>query len=470
MDQPFELAQVADQLFPNLDLGDPRRDRRFRTVVQEMARKPGQSLPQIFPDVSQYHACLRLFDAPPCSHERICAAHQTAVLDRLKTTDRPILLLHDTTHLDFSGHTTLENDLGQIGNGGGRGWLAHHTLAVDPSNRVVFGLLSQILHVRPQVPKNEPVKQRRERQNRESRLWMAGLDALGPTPPGACWIDVCDRGADTFEFLFELVERQRRFVVRSKFNRALGCTNSQTKATALLHDTMRGLAATSTWDLTLPGRAGQPPRVAHLSAVAQRLTIRPPHVCKGKYVKKSLEMTVVRVWEANPPAGVEALEWLLLTSETVTCEADLRRVADWYACRMQIEEYHKVQKSGLAVEGCQMRTVARVGAYVAITSILAVALMNLRLAARDPAWKDQPATRFVPELWIKVLRIGQGSAALNSRRSELTVAEFWVGLARLGGYQKNPTKHPPGWITLWRGWMKLQLFLEFHEKLARAKL
>ena len=33
-------------------------------------------------------------------------------------------------------------------------------------------------------------------------------------------------------------------------------------------------------------------------------------------------VTVVRTWEPDPPQGVEALEWLLLTSVPVITEAD----------------------------------------------------------------------------------------------------------------------------------------------------
>jgi hypothetical protein len=41
------------------------------------------------------------------------------------------------------------------------------------------------------------------------------------------------------------------------------------------------------------------------------------------------------------------------------------------------------------------------------------------------------------------------------------VTQFWVELARLGGYQKNPVKHPPGWITLWRGWKILHALIRY---------
>jgi hypothetical protein len=38
----------------------------------------------------------------------------------------------------------------------------------------------------------------------------------------------------------------------------------------------------------------------------------------------------------------------------------------------------------------------------------------------------------------------------------LTVGEFYLALARLGGHQNRKRDHPPGWIVLWRGWTKLE--------------
>ena len=41
----------------------------------------------------------------------------------------------------------------------------------------------------------------------------------------------------------------------------------------------------------------------------------------------------------------------------------------------------------------------------------------------------------------------------------LTVREFFLLLARLGGHQNRKKDHPPGWLVLWRGWQALQLMV-----------
>ena len=441
-------------------MGDVRRSRRFRTVVQAIADNPGASLPQLFPKPADYNACLRLFDSPHCSHQNILGAHASAALDAIGQHQGVVLLIHDATVLDFSGHTALEADLGPIGNGGGRGWLAHQAIAVNPLDRTVFGPVSQILHVRDTVPEGESVAARRERTGRESLLWQRGLDVIGPTPEPADWIDVCDRGADVFEFLRQLRDRRRRFVVRSTHNRALGVGPTDGKAEHWLHDTLRATPAQACWDLTLPARAKQPGRVARPSVNAVSVELRPPHVRKGLHRREAVAVNAVRVWEEHPPAGVEALDWLLLTGEAVDTPEQLRRVADWHACRMPIEEFHTVLKSGLSVEGCRVQCVEKVAALVAVLSVVSAGLMNLRLAMRAPATATRPARELVPGLWTEVLSRMQTGRV----HPDWTVEQFWVQLARLGGYQKNPAKHPPGWITVWRGWQVLHALIRYENR------
>lgn len=460
-----QLADPASTLFPDLDLGDERLDRRFAAVVRAIAANPGASLPRVFPDPSQYHAALNLFDSPLCTHENILGAHQEAALNAMEARTGPVLLLHDTTTLDFSGHTTLAGDLGPIAKGaGGSGWLAHHTLAVDPGDRTVLGLVSQILHVREPAPKGEKAAARRQREGRESRLWVRGIDEVGPAARGCYWVDVADRGSDAFEFLQQLRDRGRHFVIRSKHNRALGCGPSDRRAAELLHDRMRTLPATSHWELEIPARAGVSGRTAKLCGVAEAVVLRPPAVKKGDYRAEPIRLTAVRVWEPSPPAGVVGMEWQLLSSEEADAPGAVERSARWYSCRMQVEEFHKVQKSGAGVESPQVQSVEKLAAIVAVLSVIAVGMMNLRLAAREPASAGRPAAEVVPEIWVEAL-----SYYLTGGLCVWTVAQFWLRLARLGGHLKDPKKHPPGWMTLWRGWCQLRIIVRCYLSMAKIR-
>ena len=51
----------------------------------------------------------------------------------------------------------------------------------------------------------------------------------------------------------------------------------------------------------------------------------------------------------------------------------------------------------------------------------------------------------------------------------LTVQEFVQALGRLGVYQNRKRDGAPGWLVLWRGWMKLHLLVEGYRAGTRAK-
>ena len=51
------------------------------------------------------------------------------------------------------------------------------------------------------------------------------------------------------------------------------------------------------------------------------------------------------------------------------------------------------------------------------------------------------------------------------RRRELTVNQFYRELAKLGGFIGRKSDGQPGWITIWRGWEKLNLMIRGHDLL-----
>ncbi len=93
-------------------------------------------------------------------------------------------------------------------------------------------------------------------------------------------------------------------------------------------------------------------------------------------------MWAIRVWEPQPPVGQEALEWLLLTDQAIPGATRLREAVGYYECRVVAEEYHKCQKTGVGIELLQLQSRAALGPLIALLSVVAVPLVNLRVAAR----------------------------------------------------------------------------------------
>ena len=115
-------------------------------------------------------------------------------------------------------------------------------------------------------------------------------------------------------------------------------------------------------------------------------------------------------------------------------------IADWYGYRPIVEELHKGMKTGCGVETLQFTTEAALQPVIALLSVVAVFLLGLRDAARDPATAARPATQFVPVSYAEVLC----SWRHGEVRPGWTVGEFYWALGRLGGPSEPQQRPAPG--------------------------
>jgi hypothetical protein len=440
---------VADY-FGKVDLGHQGRNRCFARVAQQISRHPGGTLPDKLSNPADYAAMDRLMNRAETTHESVLKSHFQRTREKMEAHQGVVLVLHDSTVFDFSGRKTLS--LPAVGNGKGQGYVCHNSLAVDPKTRDVFGLLSQILHKRVAVGKKEGVKKKRERQTRESRLWSNAVKACPAVPAGKRWVDVCDRGADLFEFLANEQSLGRSCLVRSTHNRSIRIGHEGTGEHVLLHNWLRGLPAVGAVHTRGIQQEGKE-REAKLRVSHGAIEIKPPHVKRGEYEKVPVKAWAVRVWEEDTPAGSEPLEWLLVSLEPVSDAASAWEKSEWYSCRWIEEEYHKAQKTGCQIEDLQFRTEQALQPMIALLSVTAVMLVNLRQAARRPDAKQRKATEVVAPIYEEVLR---GWRYKKTPHEEMSIYEFYMAVARLGGHMNRKADGFPGWLTTWRGWQKLE--------------
>lgn len=270
-------------------------------------------------------------------------------------------------------------------------------------------------------------------------------------------MDVADCAADITEFIDYEAEHQRRSVVRSQHNRWVTLTAGTDRRRHKLWEVARAVPlGTPVREVTVAAHEQQPARTARVRVAWTAVTIVPP--CQRRGDERGLPLPIwgVRVVEVDSPAGVEPIEWILLTNVPVVAEADAWERAAWYSCRVVVEEYHKCQKTGCDIEKRQFEYADRLQPAIALVSVVALTLLQLRDWARRDEHKHQPATAWLPSSWVQRLaqwRYGQS-------RTDLTVIEFVLALGRLGGHQNRPSDGLPGWQTLWRGWMQLQTMLQ----------
>ena len=97
-------------------------------------------------------AVYRLCNRPEVTHSAVTATHFSLTRRRMEQANTTILILHDTTELNFTSHSALEGT-GPVGNGQGRGFLQHNSLAIEADTRKILGLAFQQVttrHARPQ--------------------------------------------------------------------------------------------------------------------------------------------------------------------------------------------------------------------------------------------------------------------------------------------------------------------------------
>jgi hypothetical protein len=399
---------------------------------------------------------MRLVRHPSVTHAAVLHHHRQRTLEQARTQAGVVLLVHDGTELDYTGKKSLTG-LGQIGQGHHRGYICHNSLAVVAASGELLGLAHQILYRREDVPKNEVATAKRERETRESLLWAQACAAIGPAPTGCTWVDVCDRGADTFEFLDSEVVAGRLFVVRSHHDRAITGGHGDSGPATTLHAYARGLPEVGRRAVSIGGRDGKPARQATVSFAAGAVRVLPPTKKRGKYRGVPLLLWVVIAREEGPSAGEEPVEWTLLANRSAQAPEEIVAVLGWYERRWIVEDYHKAQKTGCQIEGPQFTREERLQPVIAVLSVVAVLLVNLRWYSRQPKAEAKPAGEVVPEVYVSVLSVWQH----QERRPGWTVTEFFLALARLGGYLPRRKDGQPGWLVLWRGWRRLQDMVEY---------
>ena len=454
--------------FGGAELSDIRRVDRAIAIGEAMAAGPGKSLPQMFAHPYDLKAAYKFFRDPEATPDNLQSGHRDLVLCEMSTPGR-YLLLEDTSEV----HCTSTGEIAGLGPIGSSkkakiGFHLHSVLSVRwpsvpnqaPPRRPsveVLGLADQQYYVRQPRPSVSGSHRSARRvhpvDELESSLWEKSSRRLGPAPDldGVFWIKVGDRASDIYDHLVECKKQNHRFVIRANQDRALVKANGA--PAGKLFETARAITSCGSLELALRARKGHPARCAQLEISFTKVLLRAPQVAgKGPGSRPPIECIAVRVWEPNPPDNVKPLEWVLLTDLEVNNFEQACEIAQFYATRWLEEEFHKALKTGQDAEALQLTTAHEWFAAIAIKSVAALRLMEMR--EQFNSHPDAPAEAAgLTELELEVLRV-------RSRKPILTVREVALAIGRLGGHLNRKRDGMPGWITLWRGWELLQALVE----------
>ncbi len=474
------MQSWASQNFADCQLGDKRLNQRAKEIGQALAQRFSQALSMVFPEENPLKRAYEFFANPKAQFDKLTQPHHQNTAQEV-TTMSVVLMVGDTTYLDYKGIKAKREGYGPTGNGG-NGLILHSSLAVEPEQGQPLGLLwEKLWHREHKVkpPANETPEQKKARkaaqrkanrerpfEQKESYRWVEALIAVQKqcqaveeqlkqakeqlTEPDLVIgtqtriIHVFDREGDIAE-VFEQIRQMERtgVVVRAAHDRSLKAANSH------LWEYMSAQPVQFTQDVELPATTKREARTAKLDVRFAQVQLRSPRRLSNQ---DALAVYAVYAVETEPPEGEVAVSWMLLTTESVTTATEATTILRWYTYRWHVEEYHKILKSGCKAESYRLAATS-MAALLGFLTVIAAELLRVTYLHRTRP--QEPAVKVLSLVQLDVLK-----ARSSKLPKLLTVAWAVEAVARLGGYLEHRRKTPIGIQVLWRGWMKLESLCE----------
>jgi len=453
---PPARADWAEAEFAGINL-DPRLVRRSIEIARDFFARPSAQIPEACETWARTKAAYRFFDHPKAKMQTLLAGHYQATLERCRP-EPVVLAVCDSSALNYSAHP-LTGGLGPIGSRkeGPIGLWLHATLAFTPSG-VPLGLLDVQCWARDAEAFGQ--KHRREQrpiEDKESfkwiKSWQAVCQAQAATPQSQ-FVMVADRESDLYELFAQSRDQAAQLLVRAQQSRQL--VDEELR----LWPHLQASPIAGEVEVHAGRQEGQPARSATLSLRHAEVTLRPP---QGREALGPVTVWAVWAKEAAPPAGVEPLDWMLLTTVPTTTLAQASERLAWYAKRWGIEIYHRILKSGCNIEDRQLGTADRLEACLAIDLVVAWRVMHLVHLNREVP--NLPATVYCEDMQWQALLV-YASKNPKPPADPPTLYEAVRLLGRMGGHLGRKLDAEPGAEALWTGLQRLDDLTEMYRIMA----
>ena len=377
-----------DSEFATLDLNDLRLDRRARIILDRFASKPSLSIPAACDgQEAEREAAYRFFDNDKVDDFEILRAHRDATIQRMATLP-VVLLVQDTTEFDFTRPNEVVVGAGPLTYKNQIGFHTHAQVAFTPQ-RLCLGTIDANTWGRDpgEFGKRKQQHAKVAIQAKESYRWVLAYERaceVATQVPNTQVISIGDAENDIYECFSAALTTEhapRRLdypglPTRSPSRPQRGASSIGASAASaamlghLRHEYHRERGACAA-------------RTATMEVRSASVTLHWPRRPADQPRLPEVKVNVVWVREINPPAGEEPIEWMLLTSLPVDTFDQACLVADYYACRWQIEIYFKVLKSGCQVEKLQLETADRIKPCLAMYMIVACGVLYATMLGRQ---------------------------------------------------------------------------------------
>lgn len=468
------MGDFIDEEFGKLDLGDKRLAVRLRSVMERLLDSPQASIKSACRGWAETLAAYRFFNNDAVTPEAIITPHQQAITKRAKSYDE-ILVIQDTTELDFSNHKHLKGT-GPLNYEERRGFLMH-TQFVSTADRLPLGIWNTKIFARDDQEFRKNRKQLPIDQ-KESFRWLEGFELacdLAQSLPDSQVISISDREGDIYE-VFEAWQRRMdnqepsaQLIVRANQDRALSSpSNTEAKQTDHLFDKMRKAREVGFIEFEIKSREQLKKKAGTRKLtyrqgrlVKQRLhvcqvTPRPPHRTGKKL--QPVSYWAVLAEEIDPPIDQDPIDWLLLTTIPTTSFEEAKKIISHYLARWDIEVFHRTLKTGCRIENIQLKTPEALLPCLVTYAIVAWRILYLTHLGRH--CPELPCGVVFDEVEWKT-----AFAVYHSRKTkppsqcnEPSIGEMIRMVASFGGHLGRKGDSPPGAQAMWQGLTRLKDF------------
>jgi hypothetical protein len=443
------------QEFGGARLGDRRLEDRLLQIGGDFFAKPEAGIPEACGgSKAKIKAAYRFLTHESVTMEAILEPHRRATIARMR--EEPVaLVVEDSSSLNFTAHPATEDigpiDTGEPGRGttadGPQGLILHSASVFRPDGLALGVLYANCIRRDPAEHGKKKQRAQKAIEEKESYKWF---EALGPAQeaasqcPNTRMVVTADREADIYEFLLEVEKRKLDLLIRAREDREV----TQVEAASLapmadyaslnrLWPQMGRVAEAGRIKVEIPRRGNRMKRTADVGVRYARVTFAPP---QGKRGLPPFTTWIVWAKEVSkPPYGVEPLEWMLITTVPVHFFDDAVERIRWYACRWNIEVFHRTIKSGCKTEDRRLGLADRIEACLAIDLVVAWRIQHLTWLSR--AEPDAPCTiAYEDDEWKAVM-------AFTTRRpapeTPPTMQETTRTVAKLGGFVSSKAYPDP---------------------------
>ena len=353
-----------------------------------------------------------------------------------------VLVIQDTTTLRDDGKKYSRN--------------LHPSIAVDADTGTLLGLVHATFHTRTGGKKALCGKTPFE--EKESYRWLEATLEAAKLLAGAVRVTVvADRECDIYDE-FALCPPGVDLIVRAHHDRVLA---NGVKLFASPGD----LAELGRETIQLPAAPGRPAREATLALKACAVTLKRPSRNTAAETAKLLPEIVLWLVEAreiDPPEGVTAAHWRLLSTRAVTTLAEAKQVTAIYRERWTIEQLFRVMKTkGFDIEAVRIAAEQPFENLVTATLIAAIQVLQMvreRDGVANRPMEDVLETSDKAALEaINATLEGKTDRQKNPHPQASLAYVTWV-CARFGGWTGYYGKSGP--VVIHKGFQRLKTMLD----------